>query len=249
MTGARSRLRGPVPDIVSTATAPALVARTGARLPHPDLPPWTLARLQGNLVEISGAGASGVLSSAISLVVEAQQGSGRYGLVAWVGTTRSLFFPPDAVDAGVELERLILIRLNRPSEQIAAATRLARSGAFGLVILDLVDSVSGIPGEEAGFRPPSSARNLRRRRQRTPPLSRLSGLARRHSSALVLLTGKPPRAPSLDPRVVQRYDARRRGNEVVITVVKDKARSRPDLPALSPGSRFERRCREPAGLC
>ncbi len=249
MTGAPNRRRNPAPDFVSTATAPAFVSRTEPRLPHPDLPPWTLARLQGSLVEISGAGASGVLSSAISLVVEAQQGSGRYGLTAWIGTTRSLFFPPDAVEAGVELERLILLRLNRPSEQIAAATRLARSGAFGLVILDLVDSVSGIPGREAGFRPLSTSRKLALGRPRTPPLSRLSGLARKHSSALVLLTGKPARAPSLDPRVVQRYDASRRGNEVVITVVKDKARSAGGFPALPPGSRFERRCREPAGLC
>ncbi len=243
----------PLPTHGATALDPSAAPRS--RRAAPDLPEWTLARLRGGLVEISGAAASGALSSAMALVAEAQSADGEEGFIAWVGTTRSLFFPPDAVEAGVDLDRLVLLRLETLADQIRAATHIAQSGAFGLVVVDLVDSATA-PLSVAARRGASSPRQAP-----VPPLSRLSGLARKHSSALVLLTGKPAQAASIDPRVVQRYDARRRGSELVITVIKDKARSAGPSPsprrdrtvsglsALPPGSRFERRCREPAGMC
>lgn len=91
-----------------------------------------------------------------------------------------------------------------------------------------------------------------------PHLSRLAGLAHKYRTAVVLLTDKPPAAPSLDPRVGKRFDASRRGNGIVITVLKDKGKGispSPGLPPLRgrdrllPGVRFERKCREPAGMC
>ena len=202
---------------------------------------WGLSRLLGNLVEISGSAVSGVLSSALMLVAEAQRDENHHGLVAWVATTGSLFYPPDAVDAGVALERLILLRLESPAAQVRAATRITRSGAFGLVVVDLADATRPRIHGASPFRKAPCGPEI-------PPLSRLAGLARKTRSALVLLTEKRPAAPSLDPRVGMRYDASREGSTVAITVIKDKG-SRGFPSRLSPGFRFERRCREPAGMC
>ncbi len=253
--------------------------------PDTRLARWELARLAGSLVEISGTADSGVLSSALALVAEAQHHQAKHektrphknrsrhpapnsafhpapALVAWIATTRSLFFPPDAVESGIALDRLVLLRLETPVAQIRAATRIVHSGAFGLVIVDLADSLPPekshvTPGQRQGpkvrslISPPDTFPAI-------PPLSRLAGLAHKYRTAIVLLTDKPPAAPSLDPRVGKRFDASRRDNDVVVTVLKDKGnRISPSSgfpPAhggdrLLPGFRFERKCREPAGMC
>ena len=302
-------VRSPVP---SGVRSDVLSRQPGLRRVHPfriqEPPPdrklakWGLARLAGSLVEISGTADSGVLSSALALVAEAQHHQLRHeklryrrhaapnpgpgpgappdsapnpvpdpardpALIAWVATTRSLFFPPDAVESGIALDRLVLLRLETPGAQIRAATRVVHSGAFGLVVVDLADS---LPPERSGPRalresvPDSAAAFGRTPRSRpgTPPglphLSRLAGLAHKYRAAVVLLTDKPPAAPSLDPRVGKRFDASRRGNDIVITVLKDKGNGIPSSPGLPPlrgrdrllpGVRFERKCREPAGMC
>lgn len=268
----------------------------------PDAEParWGLARLAGSLVEISGTADSGVLSSALALVAEAQHDQFRRALhrrhpnpnsnpnlrpgprshpdpapnpelVAWVATTRSLFFPPDAVESGIALERLILLRLETPVAQIRAATHIVHSGAFGLVVVDLVDSLPlGTPGHptvrQSGLTPGrlSGSGAL----PELPPLSRLAGLAHKYRTAVILLTDKPPAAPSLDPRVGKRFDASRIENDIVITVLKDKGNGFSSSPGrapllrvpsgrdrflpgarFDPGARFQRKCREPAGMC
>ena len=254
-----------------------------------------MSRLAGSLVEISGSGDSGVLSSAFELVAEAQHNQLRRqqpSLIAWIATTQSLFFPPDALETGVALERLVLLRLGTQAAQLRAATRIVHSGAFGLVVVDLVDS---LPLDSTSVRPAGNQRLRRARPPGLPPLSQLAGLAQKYRTAVVLLTEKPPAAPSLDPRVGKRFDASRHrhgpeNSTVVITVLKDKAGggfSAPGaLPTLSgrrfpgrgssqenstrksstpknftgtssgaaprslpPGFRFERECREPAGMC
>ena len=305
-------VRSPVP---SSVRSDFLSGQPGLRRIHPariqEPPPgqgltkWGLARLAGSLVEISGTADSGVLSSALALVAEAQHHQLRHekfryrrhsapnprpdpgtqprsapnpaenpALIAWIATTRSLFFPPDAVESGIALDRLVLLRLETPGAQIRAATRVVHSGAFGLVVVDLADS---LPPESSGpqsvqkSRPSSApasrrtpsprARNLMSPRgasPQLPPLSQLAGLAHKYRTAVVLLTDKPPAAPSLDPRVGKRFDASRRGNDIAITVLKDKGSGIPSSPGLPPlrgrdrllpGVRFERKCREPAGMC
>lgn len=286
-------VRAPVPPGVRSDV---LSGQPGLRRIHPsriqESPPdkeiakWGLARLAGSLVEISGTADSGVLSSALALVAEAQHhqlrheklryrrhpapnlkpGSGTQpesALIAWIATTRSLFFPPDAVESGIALDRLVLLRLETPGAQIRAATRVVHSGAFGLVVVDLADSLpleSSGPQSVRASGPNSAAASGRTpmSRQQLPHLSRLAGLAHKYRAAVVLLTDKLPAVPSLDPRVVKRFDASRRGHGIVITVLKDKGNgisSSPGLPPLRgrdrllPGVRFERKCREPAGMC
>ena len=297
-------VRPPVPSAVrSGVPSDVLSGQPGLRRIHPpriqepppgqELAKWGLARLAGSLVEISGTADSGVLSSALALVAEAQHHQLRHerlryrrhsapnlkpapgahpdsapnpALIAWIATTRSLFFPPDAVESGIALDRLVLLRLETPGAQIRAATRVVHSGAFGLVVVDLADS---LPPESFGpqsvrqSRPNPAAASGRTPMPRPgtprglPHLSQLAGLAHKYRTAVVLLTDKPPAAPSLDPRVGKRFDASRRGDGIVITVLKDKGNgiSSPELPPLRgrdrllPGVRFERKCREPAGMC
>lgn len=96
---------------------------------------WTLPALSGRLVELPpGLGASGALSLAFSLVLEAQ----RQGEVAaWIGRGAGGFYPPDAALGGVDLSALAVVRVEGASAQARAADKLLRSGAFGLLILDL----------------------------------------------------------------------------------------------------------------
>lgn len=296
----------------SPAQSAVLSGQPGPRRIHParvqepppgrELTKWGLARLAGSLVEISGTADSGVLSSALALVAEAQHHQLRHeklryrrhsapnpepapgtqpdsapnlaenpALIAWVATTRSLFFPPDAMESGIALERLVLLRLETSGAQIRAATRIVHSGAFGLVVVDLADS---LPPESFGprsvrqsvqkSRPNSAAASGRIPMPRPgtprglPHLSRLAGLAHKYRTAVVLLTDKSPAVPSLDPRVGKRFDASRRGDGIVITVLKDKGNGFPSSSGwpplrgrdrLLPGVRFERKCREPAGMC
>ncbi|HKU41666.1 MAG TPA: hypothetical protein VJR89_26090 [Polyangiales bacterium] len=152
-------------------------------------PQFSLAELAGRLVELSGDGASAVLTWAVGLVLDAQAAGEP---VAWLGSDASSFYPPDAAESGVDLESLLVVRVNaharaRPlAEQLAsAAERLLRSGAFGLCVLDLG------PGAQLA----QSAQ------------SRLLGLAQRHAAAVLCLTHKAESSPSLGSLVSLRASA------------------------------------------
>ena len=87
-----------------------------------------LPSLQGRLVELSGSGSSAQLTAAFGLVLDAQR---RQEWAAWVTLRRSSFFPPDAADSGVDLDALIVVRVEGPGEAGRAADELARCNAFG----------------------------------------------------------------------------------------------------------------------
>jgi len=158
---------------------------------------WRYSEVVGRLVELSShtgkslidrAGcATTVLTLSLALVRDAQ----RLGeTAAWVGVDANLFFPPDAARAGVDLAALPIVRAPKPADVPRAAERLVRSGAFGLVVLDLTSAGS---------------------RVRIPPalLNRLAALAREHEAAVVCLTEKSDDAASLGPLVSLRAAARR----------------------------------------
>jgi len=181
---------------------------------------WALPALAGRLVEVSGTGAAGSLTLAFGLVLDAQR---RGEPVAWITPAASSFYPLDAADGGIDLEALVVIRVPDPRAGARAADRLARSGAFGLIVLDL---------GKAGALP-------------TPLQARLLGLAQRHSTAIVCLTAKGDTAPSLGSLISLRVQARRtRSSEgrfgCALTVLKDKRRG--------PTWAHAEACRGPAGL-
>ncbi|RMG49245.1 MAG: recombinase A [Acidobacteria bacterium] len=194
-------------------------------------PAWTLDELSGRLAELSGLGAAAQLTLAFLLVREAQALGEP---AAWVSHRRSSFYPPDAAASGVDLSALPVIFVGDAQEAARAAAQLARSGAFGLLVVDLIGIDPAVP----------------------PALqSRLAGLARTHDIAVLILTEKPADAPSVGSLVSFRGEALRRRVEgpaesvpeegaarfaCRLRVLKDKRRG--------PGWRHEELCRGPAGL-
>ncbi len=182
---------------------------------------WRLQTFMGRFGEISGAHACSPLTLAFRLVLEAQRSKEP---VAWVGLRESSFFPPDVAAAGIDLETLVVVRVPEMQSVARAADFLVRSGAFGLVLLDLG------PGAFMSI----------------PFQTRLLGLARKHHTALVCLTEKEGRRPSLGSLVSLRVEARRTERlgdryRCEALVLKDK-RGRP-------GWKHREVCRGPDGLC
>src|SRR3989442_5537479 len=92
----------------------------------------------GEPLAFVGPPSVGKLSLALRAVVGAQvQG----GTVAWVDPTAS-FDPRDAACAGVDLERVIVVRAPRDAVALAAAAAL-RSEGFRLVVVDAGDPAFG----------------------------------------------------------------------------------------------------------
>lgn len=189
-----------------------------------ELPSWRIEDLYGRLVEISGGRDGAQLTVAFGLVKLAQA---REEPVAIVQPKERTFYPPDVADSGIDLEALVISRVPATGDVPRAAEHFVRSGAFGLVVLEL------------GADP----------RVPMPLLTRLSGLAKKHECAVVFLTEKRPEHPSLGSLVSLRGEAVRRrrgalgtepGFDVVVRVTKDKRRA--------PGWAFEETCRGPAGL-
>jgi recombination protein RecA len=143
---------------------------------------WQLAAFSGRLGEISGTHGSAALTLAFRLVLEAQrQGEP----VAWIARKESVFYPPDVAAAAVDLEALVVVRVSEPLLAARAADQLVRSGAFGLVVLDL--------GENA--RVPTHAQ------------ARLVGLAKKHHTAVLCITEKDSERPSVGSLVSIRAEA------------------------------------------
>jgi recombination protein RecA len=161
---------------------------------------------------------------------------------AWVTLATQSFLPEDAAAGGVDLDALPVVRVPQVADLARAADRLARSGAFGLIVLDMTGlDMTGLDmtGLQAG--PP-------RAMVRMATLARLLGLAQKHAVAVLFLTHKPHGSPSLGSLVSLRAQTRHRrtGAEGADTfvcelrVIRDK-RGRP-------GWTHEEICRGPAGL-
>ncbi len=97
---------------------------------------WTVAEFAGRVVELRAVGPSPLLGFAARLILDAQQSCEP---VVWISARDGLFYPPDFLDNGVDLEALAIVRLQTPKDAAIAADKLLRCGAFGLLILDLGD--------------------------------------------------------------------------------------------------------------
>jgi recombination protein RecA len=148
---------------------------------------WSRKELAGRIAELSSLGAGAGLTMAFELVLEAQlEGEP----VCWVTMLDSSFYPPDITRSGIDLASLPVVRVKNGSAAARAADKLIRSGAFGLVVVDLVEA------RDRAFVP-------------TPLLSRLLGLAGKHDTALLFLTEKQNEAPSIGPLISLRARAGR----------------------------------------
>lgn len=190
-----------------------------ARPSAPDRPEasWDLPEVAGRLVEVSGRGAPACLTAAFALVLDAQR---RGEAVAWIALPGSTFYPPDAASGGVDLRAVAVVRVPDPVGAATAADELLRTGALGLVVVDLEDVRPDVPAAA---------------------VARLAGLARKHDTAVVFLTRKGADDPSLGSLVSLRAEARRTGRAgLEVRVLKDKRRG--------PGRTHREACHGPAGL-
>ncbi len=195
-------------------------ARIGWGAVKPSVPRWSLEQVAGRLAEISGVGAAAPLTLAFGLVLEAQR---RDEPVAWITLQERSFYPPDAAEGGVDLDALVIVRVPDGRAVVRAADQLARSGAFGLIVLDL--------GDDADVQ--------------TPLQTRLVGLAQKHHTALLCVTEKGRELPSLGSLVSLRVHAQRQRRaddrfSCGLAVLKDKRRG--------PTWTHAEICRGPAGL-
>ena len=182
--------------------------------------PWGLAPLRGRLVELSARGATATLTTAVELVGEAQREGEP---VAWIMGPRGSFYPPDLADSGIDLAALVVVRVPQLAVAARAAERLVRSGAFGLVVIDLADDNVELPIAHQG---------------------RLVTLAQAHDAAIVCITEKSADTGSLGSLISLRAEALRMrtptGFELSLRVLKDKRRG--------PGLITTKRAKGPAGL-
>ncbi len=190
------------------------------RLAPPPAGDWCLDSLAGRVVELCGTVDSAVLTLVCGLVVDTQHDGQP---VAWCTLPRSSFFPPDLAAGGGDLDAMPVIRARDSRTAARAAGRLLRSGAFGLVVLDL--------GPRAELD--------------VAPLAHLAKLAHTHDATVVCLTEKSAEVDSLGSLVSLRAQVSRAPTDdddtfrCTLRVLKDKRRgpgwSHTELCAGVPG--------------
>jgi len=183
------------------------------------VPSFCREQLAGRLIELSGVGAVATLTAAFGLVLEAQE---QGEPVAWISLPPSTFYPPDLADSGVDLDALVVVRAPESVAAVRATEQLLRSGAFGLIVIDL--------GADAEI---SMAHQ-----------GRLATLAQQHDAAVVCITEKATDAASIGSLISLRAEALRQRSDggflCTVRAVKDKRRG--------PGWTHQEVLRAPAGL-
>jgi len=182
---------------------------------------WDLDVVAGRLVEISGGAATGALTICAGLIAEAQQ---RCTVAAWINGHSPGFFPPDFAASGIDLAALPVINAGDKIKACHVADTLVRSGAFSVVALNL--------GVKALL--PFAVQ------------MRLVGLAKKHHTAILLLTRANRREGNGGSLVSLRAETekRRAGHDCFlceVRVSKDKQRG--------PGWNHAEMCRGTLGLC
>lgn len=245
-------LRARLPEQWSESGSKLLFFPAAERRPAPLRP--TLEALRGRLTEVSGERPAAALTLAVRWVVEAQANG---EVVVWIQSTEGMLHPPDLVDAGVDLERLVVVRLPDGNAIARAADFLLRTGGVGLAVLDLLTpQTTTRPRHEpprehsAGLALPWRQRAVGLRAQTVLPqrngwLNRLLALALAHQAGVVCLTTTTADRPSLaslvglrlEPRLALGSDGR---FALETTVLKDKR--------AQPHRSYREVCRGPLGL-
>lgn len=196
----------------------------------------------GRMIEVSGVGAAARHTTAAALVRQAQLDG---ETTVWIQPQGGSLFPPDLADAGVDLQALVVVHVPRDRGEVGlarAAELLLRSGAVGLVVIDLSEppcpedqvqkdrsegprSSAAVAGGVSGAWRGPKLRAARLRGEAWQ--ARLAGLARLHSSRVVVLTRASGEQGALGPLCGLRVEPRRerRGPGVFVVrpqVVKHK---------------------------
>lgn len=182
---------------------------------------WGLDAIAGRFVEIVDTPGTAALTVVAGLILEVQQ---RGELVAWIGNSRSIFFPPDLAASGIDLEALPVITVNDTTAASCAADILLRSGSFTLLILDLRNSAEFSLTHQ----------------------TRLVGLAKQHHIAILWIARRNHRISAGGSFASLRIetDKKRSGHDCFgyeVCALKDKRRT--------PGWKYVGVCRGTDGLC
>jgi recombination protein RecA len=166
---------------------------------------FNLNTLRGRLVELSSSRPTTCLSLSCTLLLEAQK---HYAHSVWISVTRDSFFPPDLAANGIDLSALPVVWAPDLRAAVRAADQLLRTGAFGLIVIDL----------------------YRNARLPAPLQARLARLALHHGCAVCFLTIKPEAAPSLGSMIslfarVSRSRTAAGRFRLGLRIVKDKRRA------------------------
>ena len=161
-----------------------LVAANAESKQGQDVRHWSFEQLQGRVCEISAKRDSASLTEVCRLILQAQQQSEP---VVWVACRDSYFFPPDFEKNGVDLRALVVVCAPNTVAGGRAVDRLLRSGAFGLLILD-VEKNQELP---------------------MPLLGRIMSLCKKQNAATICLTEKIAEEPSLGSVISLRTEALR----------------------------------------
>jgi hypothetical protein len=122
------QLRGQIRKLEAQPRTWLLAFRTGVE----ELDALGAFRL-GSGVALCGEEASGRTTMAMSVVAAACR---EQRLSAWVDGPAELY-PPAALNHGIDLQRLLIVRPKAPGQLVWTAVQLLRSGAFGCVVLDV----------------------------------------------------------------------------------------------------------------
>lgn len=163
---------------------------------------WELA--MGRLTEVSGGVRGGGLTLASSFLSYAQD-KDLYSL--WLSSRQKPFYPPDLVAAGIRLERLPLLFLERWQEAAWAVVSLLGSNGFDLVVWDLA-SWSEFPSQM-----PSAI------------LGKMNAIARCNRTVVLIVTDKSSVEPSMGSLIGLRLGVEacsERPSRLEIKVLKDK---------------------------
>lgn len=163
---------------------------------------WLLAAFSGRFVEITGGDTCAALTLCARLILESQQ---RGGVTAWVGGTSTGFYPPDVAGTGVDLQQLIVVRVEEAPMRWRVCDTLLRSGSFSVVVVHV----------EGALSLPLAAQ------------TRLSAVAQRYQTALLAITRRTRKEAIPSSLVSMRAETfkERRGHDCFICgaeVVKEK---------------------------
>jgi len=93
---------------------------------------------RGVIATLEGAPGSGRSAVAARLLATATAGGGLGAIVESPAGPDGSFFPPALAAAGVDLERLLVVRAENPAQIARAADILMRAAAFGVVVIPAV---------------------------------------------------------------------------------------------------------------
>jgi len=188
-------------------------------------PELTFGSLSGQVVEFSGWRPTALITLSAGLMRACLKNRRE---CAWIlcgpENEHSLFYPPDLASAGIDVERIPILPADSAARAFGLAERLLRSGAFGMIVLDLTLHHS----------------------IRSRLVGRVNALARSHESLVLCLTRRPPGQPSLDPMVFIHYHMESRRDDA--GRFRASWHLRKDKQGV-PGQRGEGLYEPPPGLC